>query len=310
MIYRIGIILSLFAAITGQPAFCDDWQKLETTNFTIHFTESDSSPAKNLAVVAEKLRKSTVAAIGFDFKLKTNVYLAPDRQWFAKLQNPRTVPEWSVGTASAKNNRIVLYSPAGARKEGYQYDMVKVFHHELCHIVLGRALAGQRIPRWLNEGFAKYQAHEWSANDTFRMTIAYLMGGLIPLEELMDHWPADERRARIAYLESKAFVTYLARRGMLPYIIQRMREGMPADSAVLATTGYPIDVLEKRWKKYLGQSHTWFFMLFRRDVIWSFTALLFLFVYWRVRVRMKRKLRRMELEDELEDLPRDDITYH
>lgn len=310
MICRLGIITLLFLTFAAQLALGADWKELDTTNFTIYFTEQDASPAKELAKVAENLRKITVKSIGYDFKLKTKVYLAPDRKQFEELQKPRKTPEWSVGTASSAQNRIVLYSPAGARKEGYNYHIIRVFHHELCHIVLGRALAGRRIPRWLNEGVAQYLANEWSTNDTFKMTIAYILDGLIPLEELMDHWPKDERQARVAYLQSKAFVTYLARRGLLPYIIEEMRKGASSDSAVLVITGYPIDVLEKRWKRYLGRSHTWFFMIFRRDVIWSLTALLFLFVYWRVRIRMKRKLRKMELEDELEDLPRNDITYH
>jgi hypothetical protein len=178
------------------------------------------------------------------------------------------------------------------------------------------------IPRWLNEGFAKQMAGEWSTRDSFRMMVAYMMGSLIPLEDLMSYWPSDKNKARLAYLQSKVFVGYLSQRGYLPQIIRWMQKGKTADQAVMLATGYPMSVLEKRWQGYLRRTNTWMLSLFRPEVVWTGMALLFLFAYWTVRIRSKRKLRKMELEDQLTQLyeesdddddpapPEDKTTYH
>lgn len=307
-------IVFLFFLLLGIPALAMadvDWQQLETKNFILYYPSKEMGAAETLAKRAEGIREQVNRAIGYDFKHQTRVYLAPDREAYQAVQPRAIIPEWSVGVAFENENLIVIYTPRGARKSGFHnYNMLQVFHHELCHVILGRALWGTKIPRWLDEGFAKYQAHEWSTSDTFHMTIVYLMGSLIPLEELMYRWPRDEGRARIAYLQSKTFVAYLDRRGYLPRIIAYMQQGKSADSAVTLASGRPLDVLEKQWKQYLRKAHTWLFLFFRREFIWTFMALLFLFVYWRVRRRSRLKLRKMELEEELERLGQDGPTYH
>jgi Peptidase MA superfamily len=303
----LRILIPLLIIVLLVPALAlaqsQSWETIETDNFMIYYPPDEHGAGEALAKVAEPIRKKTVKVIGYDFKHKTRVYLAPDRETYESIQPRAKVPEWSVGVAFENENLIVQYTPRGARKEGFNYDLVKVFHHELCHIVLGLALRDQKIPRWLDEGFAKYLAHEWSSGDTFRMTVAVVFGRLIPLNELMNAFPKDENQARIAYLESKSFVSFLARIKVLPRIIRGMRSGLTAEAAVARSTGYSMSVLEERWLKYLKRRHTWIYLAMRTEVIWSSMAILFLIAYWRVRIRMKRKLRRMELEEEIEDQP-------
>lgn len=310
MSYLRAILMLVILTLVPASAYSAVWETLETENFIIHYAPGRENPARRLAEAAEGLREQTVAAVGFDFKHRTRVYLAPDQETYQAVQPRSVIPEWSVGVAFPNENLIALYTPGAGRKVGFGYDMITVFHHELCHVVLHRALRDVRIPRWLDEGFAKLHAHEWTRSDSFRMTVAYFLGGLIPLEELMASWPKDERRARIAYLQSKVFVAYLERLGYLPEIIRLMMQGKPAESAVTLATGYPIPVLENRWLDYLKRSHSWVFFMFRGEVVWTSMALLFLFAYWRVRLRAKRKLRRMALEDELEGHIDDHRTYH
>ena len=304
------LLLLMVLWVFAPQADAASWEMLETENFQFYYTQGKDGPARRLSAVAENLRKQTSEAIGFDFKHKTRVYLAPDLETYQSVQPRAVIPEWSVGVAFTHENLIVLYTPLAGYKKGTGYDMVQVFHHELCHVMLGRALSNVSVPKWLNEGFAKLHAMEWSHTDTFRLTIAYFSGSLMPLEDLMFHWPRDERKARIAYLQSKVFVAYLERRGDLKPIIAYMQKGKPADSAIGMATGYPLAVLEQRWLNYLKRSHTWLFVLFRSEVVWSGAALLFLAAYWRVRLRKKRKLRRMELEEELESHYVDKTTLH
>ena len=59
--------------------------------------------------------------------------------------------------------------------------MVDVFAHEFSHIALGRALAGVKVPVWLNEGLAIYEAREWTFSRISVLTRASLTDRLIPL---------------------------------------------------------------------------------------------------------------------------------
>ena len=304
------IFILIFLLSLAHLAQAVQWEVIETEHFRIHYPPDQPGAAKTLAESAENVLKTTTGAIRYDFQGKITVFLAPDRQTYQSIQPRAMIPEWSVGVAFDQEKLIIIYTPRGAAGQGYSYDMIQVFHHELCHIVLGNALKDVHIPRWLNEGFAKFHAHEWSLNDSYHLTLAYMLGSTMPLDELMYKWPKNASKARIAYLQSKTFVAYLERRNDLPAIIQNMRQGMPADKAVLLATGYPLDVLEKRWERYYTRAHTWLFILFRREFIWTSMALLFLFVYWRVRRRTKLKLKKMEIEDKMEDRIDSGPTYH
>lgn len=299
---KFQAVLTLIAIlILPSLAFCADWEKLETQNFIIFYPPDEPGAAKTLSSAAEDIRAATVFAIGYDFKHKTRVYLAPDRETYAAVQPRAKIPEWSVGVAFEDENMMVIYTPKGAANQRFNYDMIRVFHHELCHIVLGMALRKQHIPRWLDEGFAKHQAREWSTGNSLRMTVAIVTGRFIPLSDLMFHWPSSESKARIAYLESQTFVAYLDRIGALPRIIAHMRKGETAEQAVASATGYPLNILEKRWTNYLKRTHTWLYLMMRTEFIWPLMALLFLYVYLHVKIRSRRKLARMALEDEVEE---------
>lgn len=312
MKYFFSILALVIALASPSIALCDDWLSMETVNFKIFFKNGDQETAKILAPYAENARRRTVNFIGYDFKHKTRVYLAPDRESYNSVQPRSIIPEWSVGVAFTKENIIVIYTTRARAKYAPNYDMYKVFQHELSHIVMGRAMARNNVPRWLDEGIAQFLAVEWTNSDTFRLTIAYIMGNLIPLEELFYSWPKEGRKARLAYLQSRTLVGYLARNGNLGRIITYIREGKTADQAIMMTTGMTISQLEKEWKHHMGRIYTWLFLVFRPEVIWTIMVLIFFAAYWKVRTRSKKKLKRMAMEDELEDLQNgnDPRTYH
>lgn len=301
MIKKTTLILTILFLIFPAFALAQQWHTLDSKNFIFYYPPGENSTARSLAEVAELLRERTVKTIGYDFKEKTKVYLAPNRKAYQSVQPRAKVPEWSVGVAFSRKNLIVIYTPSGAAAQGFNYNLKKVFHHELCHIVLGRAIGREKIPKWLNEGVAKYLAGEWSNTDSFKLTIAYAMGAIIPLEELMYAWPKESGKARLAYIQSKSLVAYLARKGQLKKLIHHLAKGKNIDEAIVLATGLSLDDLEERWRKYISRAHTWVFMLFRHEFVWTAMALLFLLAYWRVRVRTKKKLKKLELEDELED---------
>ena len=304
------LVAAFLILLAPWAAWGAEWDEITTENFAFLYPPGQRAAAQRLADQAEELRKKTLQMIGVDFKERTRVYLAPDRETYESIQPRSIVPEWSVGVAFPDSNLIIVYTPQAARELGHDYNMVQVFHHEFCHVALGMAIRDVKVPRWLEEGFAQYQAGEWTAGNSFRMTIAYLTGSLIPLNDLMHSWPKGEGRARLAYMESFGFVAFLHRTGRLPRIIRLMSQGVPAETAVYRATGYSTSVLEKRWSRYMQRRHTWLALIMRPDFIWSSMAVLFLVVYLIVRRRMKKKYRLMELEEEYERIGSDDRTFH
>jgi len=177
---------------------------------------------------------------------------------------------------------------------------------------MGRAIPRKNVPRWLDEGIAQFLAVEWTNTDTFRLSVAHLMGSLIPMNELIYSWPKDSKKAHLAYLQSRTLVGYLARHKKLRQIVTYLSQGKTANQAIVLTTGMTVDRLEEEWKHYIGRLYTGVFMIFRPEVIWTLMALLFLLAYWKVKTRSNKKLKKMAIEDELEDFYEDNgpKTYH
>ncbi len=307
----LSFFVLFIACIFVTPLWADEWKSLESPNFQVFYKKGGVKIAQKLLLFAEKKRRRVSAFIGYDFKHKTKVYLAPDRKSYSAVQPRAIIPEWSVGVAFIKENTIVIYTPGARAKEAGKYDMNRVFIHELSHIFMGKGIPGRETPRWIDEGVAQYLAVEWSKTDSFRLTLAYILGRLIPLEELMYSWPKEGRKARLAYLQSRTLVGYLARQRSLRDIIALLIEGKTGQEAVMLSTGMTIRDLERHWKEYIGKVYTWIFLFFRPEFIWTFMALLFLAAYWRVRVRSRKKLKKMALEEEMEDFHRGDgPTWH
>jgi hypothetical protein len=291
--------LILLALLCSTPSYSADGLSLQTLNFRFEYTEPDATAAKYLADRAEEIRRQIVYLVGFDFKAQTTVRIEPDQETYRRTHERTILPEWSAGAAFPKENLIVLLSPRGSKK---RIDPLPVFKHELCHIILGRALPGREAPRWLDEGIAKFQSEPWNRGKTFRMTVATLSGEAIPLSHLVNSWPADERRARIAYLESQAFVDYLFRQAAVRQVVEALAGGATVSSALSRSTGFAMPDLDKEFDRFLRRNYTWANIFLQPDFFWGMAALLFIVAALVTYFRSRKKLALMELEDEMEDL--------
>ncbi len=304
-IFRVLTVLALLAsgpiavsALAAEP----DFQSIQTEHFRFEFTDADRKMAEYLASHAEQIRRDVTFFIGHDFKAVTRVVIAPDAESYATAQPRTRIPEWSVGVAFARENLIVLRSPRAALREDRNIEPLSTFRHEVSHIVLGKALGEDRAPVWLDEGIAEFQSDPWTSAKTWTMTVATLSGRTIPLHRLMSSWPRGEERAKLAYLQSHAFVDYLYRRGAVSGIVDRLAEGAPVAVAIEDATGIRFEDLDKEFQEFLERNYTWVHILASTDIAWGLATVIFIVVAIVAFFRSRRKLRRMELEDELEDL--------
>ncbi len=305
MIFRIALLaiaLVLSAPTASLASGQDEFQTLETDYFRFEYTKPDSGIAEHLARNAERIRADLTYLVGYDFKAVTRVIIAPDSQSYQSAQPRAAIPEWSVGAAFASKNMIVLLSSRAALAENKRFDPLTVFKHEVSHIILGRALAGQSIPRWLDEGIAKLVSEPWNSRKTWDMTLAILAGNNIPLHKLVHSWPKDSKRAHIAYLESHAFADYLFRHAAIRDVVASLRQKQSVEEALYHAMGIGILDLERLFDNFLDENYTWINLMTGSRFLWSSMTLLFMLVVIATYFKNRRKLRRMELEDELEDL--------
>ncbi len=278
--------------------------RLENSRFVICYAAGDDGLAAGLMRDALRIRERVIADIGVDFAEKTEIRLSPTIEAFREAQPGGTwIPLWAAGVAYPDQNVIVLLSPRAIK--GSRTNVVDVFAHEFSHIALGRALTGVKVPVWLNEGLAIYEAREWTFSRISVLTRASLTDRLIPLPVLTLSFPAEEEPAELAYAESFMFISFLinkvGREAFHRLIRDYTRYGDLA-GALRRGTGMNLADLEERWLTYLKLRVSWIPIITSVSAFWFVAALIFVYGYMRKKRQANRRLKEMEMEEEFQDL--------
>ena len=249
---------------------------------------------------AEDTREEVSLDIGHLPPSPTLIYLAPTWGDFQKLQPKGNAPSWSVGTAYPALNLIILRSPRTVK--GGRTEIESVFKHEYAHLALWTATKGQRIPRWLDEGFAMIQSRQWNLSWTYILAKGVLTKSLLTLEQLEHDFPLTQHESQLAYAESFSFVAFMKNEygpETLAYSIKGISHGLDADTAFRLAAGLGIRDMERKWKKELKRRYSWIPIATSFFSLWFLASLLFLLGYWRKRRRSKEILREWEREESL-----------
>lgn len=278
--------------------------RLENDRFVIRYTAGDDRLAAELMRDSLRIRERVVADIGVDFAEKTEIRLSPTIEAFREAQPGGTwIPLWAAGVAYPDRNVIVLLSPRAIK--GSRMNVVDVFAHEFSHIALGRALTGVKVPVWLNEGLAIYEAREWTFSRISVLTRASLTDRLIPLPVLTLSFPAEEETAELAYAESFMFISFLINkvgREAFHRLIRDYTGYGDLAGALRRGTGMTLADLEERWLVYLKLRVSWIPIITSVSALWFAAALIFVYGYARKKRQANRRLKEMEMEEEFEDL--------
>ena len=273
--------------------------RLENDRFVIHYSAQDAGLAAELDRESIPIRKRVIADIGVDFPEKTEIRLCPTIEAFREAQPGGTwIPLWAAGVAYPAENVIVLRSPRAVK--GGRIDVVDVFAHEFSHIALDRALAGVRIPVWLNEGLAIYEAREWTFSRISVLTTAALTDRLIPLPVLALSFPAEAGPAELAYAEGFMFVSFLINkvgREAFHRLLRDYTRYGDLEGALRRGTGMSLADLEERWLFYLKLRVSWIPIITSVSTLWFVMALIFIYGYMRKKRQAEQRLREMVEEE-------------
>jgi len=174
------------------------------------------------------------------------VALAPDHQRFREWIGPGA-PEWGAAVAFPESRHIVMQGRSSGSDAG---DPREVLRHELAHLALHESL-GELPPRWFDEGYASYAAHEWSREDALATNVALALRGVPTFDELDRQFGEGTTSAQNAYALAYRAVVDLAALDTsagLSRLFDAWRTTGSLDRAIRASYGITLAGFEQRWR--------------------------------------------------------------
>jgi MYXO-CTERM domain-containing protein len=209
------------------------------------------------------------------------------------------LPSWAAGAARSEEGEILLT----VHKDGQRHDIERVLRHELAHVAIASAAGGAEVPRWFNEGLARYLAREQSASDAQQLAGARLAGRLPSLEGLTRSFPPGADDASLAYATSARAIELVVARGgeQAPArVLHALARGEDFDDALKAATGLPTWQLSLRVRDAIALWPAMLTVLKDAGGPLAFAGLLAIVGYGRLRRRRREQLDALGARDDLE----------
>ncbi len=147
----------------------------------LHYPERFAPAAERLEKVGPGTVRSVSRALGLEDLGTVEAWILPEvDDYFEVTGTPGSPPEWAVGLSLSDRGVIIVINGTGPN--GELVDLEKTFEHELAHVAIDRARAGNPVPRWFNEGFALMQADEWTPERADLFARAASAGTLLRLQ--------------------------------------------------------------------------------------------------------------------------------
>ncbi len=274
----------------------DEMRVRETAaKLTFHYPERYEPAVDKLEGAAVKSLRKVSEGVGLEDLGDIEVWVLPEvDDYFEVTGQPGSPPEWAIGLSLSNKGVIIVVNGTG--QNGVLVDLEKTFVHELAHVAIDRARAGQPFPRWYNEGYALHAGEEWTPERAETLARAATAGTIRSFRELDRGFPAHHMSASAAYSQSFHFVAHLERMkgdGVHAEILGRVRDGDSFEDAFRKTFGSSLAVVEAGWRTDLESSMSGWSML--NDGMWGFfgASLLFIVAWLVRRKRAKRKLAAM-----------------
>lgn len=293
-----GLLLAGWAggALAAAPA--QESRTLASRSFVVHFWPGGERLARRLLDNTRALPPlPALPADVLERGRPGEVYLAPDPARFDSLTGGRA-PEWGAGVAFPDAGVVVL--PAYNSERAAPHELTRILRHELAHVALHRYLAPATVPRWFDEGYARWAAGEWDWETAWQLRLAFALNRAPPLDSLSLDWPVRETDARVAYLLASSTVAYLAERGGergLRLLLRRWKESGRLEPALRRTYGLTLSQFEEDWRKEVMSRYGWTLFLGHSLVFWLPVALLLLFLLRRRRRHDRARLERLRAEE-------------
>ncbi len=218
--------------------------RLDRSRFTVVAYPRDATLAHSILAVA--LAHDTFPGLPRP-REHVLIAIAPSTAVFREWAGPGA-PEWGAALAFPDARRIVIQGSAAPGDAG---DPLEVVRHELAHLALHEYL-GDNIPRWFDEGYASYSAHELTRNDALAANLALALRGVPTLSELETYFSQGATTARAGYALATNAVATMAQfdpEHGLSRVLADWRATGSLDLALRQADGITLDGFEIDWRK-------------------------------------------------------------
>ena len=213
------------------------------------------------------------------------------------------VPKWRAGVAIPSWNTLVM--PTGEGVRVVEGDGLRALRHEWAHLGLAAYLGDLRIPRWFNEGYARWASGGFDVAGAWRLRVLIALGRAPDMKKLTLRWPAGREEARTAYLLAASAVSYVLQTGGeagLRSFLDRWLSDRSFEKAFRETFGVTVGQFEEDWKSHVRKRYGWLFLLSHSTIFWLLLGLVLLFMVRGRQGRNREKLARLRAV-ELPDTP-------
>jgi len=292
-LYVFATILAVILVLSVQDARAIS---VSGDGYVLEYDERDEREAEIVVKEAERALPELKSRFGPRPTGPVRIVLASSMDAFRETVGS-DMPGWAAGVAVGSRNLVVLKPRRLTFRRGTT--LRQTVRHELTHIVVGANYAMGRLPRWLNEGIAMWQADEPTFRGEFNLAASVLFGRLVPMGQLdREFRNARNDVAAICYGESRSLVDFIiAEHGeaALVKILEESRSST-ADEAFISALGRPANQLYREWRRWMQRYVYWYSVLSGIGLFWLMALLVFI-AYTRKRLWGRRKLAEWDEED-------------
>jgi len=266
--------------------------RLDSGRFTVVAERRDARLAQSMLAAA-------VTQDSFPGIARPNAHvliaIAPDAKRFREWVGP-AAPEWGAAVALPDKQRVIMQGGKAGSDAG---DPLVVLRHELAHLALHEAM-GALPPRWFDEGYASFAAHEWSRESAIEMSSGLVWHTLPTLEQLEDGFYAGASQASWSYALAYRAVEELAaldRQNGLTNFFREWKSAAAFEPAVRRAFGMTGEQFDKHWQQQTRRRFGALALVANLSAALGFFALLLGPLFWMRKRRDRKRLEAMRVVD-------------
>jgi hypothetical protein len=216
-------------------------------HFDIYSCNPDQKVLDDVVKVLEENYDRITIRLQTKFTEKIRVFVYPNTKTFHSAMYMTYAPDWFVGAAGI--NELKMVSPLNPGSAHTYASLMQAIVHELVHAAVlnvrgERGLVG--LPKWLNEGYAFYEAHQMT-DEMRRIVKIHAMDKTIPTFVQLDIASSVEFGNMNGYAFSTTIIEFLVNTYGFQKLLKLIREPENIDTIY----GLSKEDLEKQWVQYI-----------------------------------------------------------
>jgi hypothetical protein len=227
------------------------WLTLQEGGITVSWSKGDMAFGQLLLNTATTSLARLVKETGIPRPEAVRLLIYPDSQ--SLRFSTVGLPSWAGGVAFPDYGTVMI--AVGPDEKEY---LAEVVPHELAHMVVDQRISNcvdNDFPTWLSEGLAVFAEGPTSAKDKETVKSALDRSKAPALQTLTAGFSRDSSDASLSYAQSGMVVTYLVNTygtKKLSDLFDAVKQGTPAEAALLAVYGLDTNGIDQAWRVSLG----------------------------------------------------------